>query len=122
MFGPTRDGGGDGVGYGATMTASIGFYLVCSAGMSIFNKLAITALPLPMTLVSIQMLFTVRAPPPRPVPACPRAVRRRMPSIIVQRRAHPAPRRDAAPSQVFTCALSWRTIRIGSLRDALRCA
>ena len=60
MFGPTRDGGGDGVGYGATMTASIGFYLVCSTGMSIFNKLAITALPLPMTLVSIQMLFTVR--------------------------------------------------------------
>ena len=86
MFGPTRDGGGDGVGYGATMTASIGFYLVCSAGMSIFNKLAITALPLPMTLVSIQMLFTVRdARPPRSVSACPRAVvRRRVPSMIAR--------------------------------------
>jgi len=34
-------------------------YLVSSAGMSIFNKLAITALPLPITLVLIQMVFTV---------------------------------------------------------------
>jgi drug/metabolite transporter (DMT)-like permease len=34
-------------------------YLASSAGMSIFNKLAITALPLPITLVLIQMVFTV---------------------------------------------------------------
>lgn len=32
---------------------------MCSAGMSIFNKLAIIQLPLPITLVIIQMLFTV---------------------------------------------------------------
>lgn len=36
-----------------------GFYLACSAGMSIFNKLAVTELPLPFTLVCIQMTFTV---------------------------------------------------------------
>eukprot|EP00310_Coccolithus_braarudii_P014522 CAMPEP_0183337796 /NCGR_PEP_ID=MMETSP0164_2-20130417/5315_1 /TAXON_ID=221442 /ORGANISM="Coccolithus pelagicus ssp braarudi, Strain PLY182g" /LENGTH=408 /DNA_ID=CAMNT_0025507543 /DNA_START=83 /DNA_END=1311 /DNA_ORIENTATION=- len=41
------------------LTWSCGFYLCSSAGMSIFNKLAITALPLPTTLVMIQMSFTV---------------------------------------------------------------
>ena len=32
----------------ANLTFSVGFYLVSSAGMSIFNKLAITSLPQPM--------------------------------------------------------------------------
>ena len=42
-----------------TLPWSCAFYLCSSAGMSIFNKLAITALPLPISLVIIQMLFTV---------------------------------------------------------------
>lgn len=61
------------------MIVSCSFYLVSSAGMSVFNKLAILALPLPITLVIIQM--------------------------------------------VFTCAsigASWRSVHIGSRRDALR--
>ena len=40
------------------VSASI-FYMVCSAGMSVFNKLAVRALPLPITLVCIQMTFTL---------------------------------------------------------------
>jgi len=35
------------------------FYMLCSAGMSVFNKLAVRALPLPITLVCIQMTFTI---------------------------------------------------------------
>ena len=35
------------------------FYMICSAGMSVFNKLAIQSMPLPVTLVCIQMLFTI---------------------------------------------------------------
>lgn len=35
------------------------FYMVCSAGMSVFNKLAVAAMPLPITLVVIQMMFTL---------------------------------------------------------------
>ena len=31
------------------------FYMLCSAGMSVFNKLAVRAMPLPITLVVIQM-------------------------------------------------------------------
>lgn len=61
------------------MIVSCSFYLVSSAGMSVFNKLAILALPLPITLVMVQM--------------------------------------------VFTCAsigASWRSVHIGSRRDALR--
>jgi hypothetical protein len=41
------------------LVGACGSYLASSAGMSIFNKLAITALPLPITLVLIQMVFTV---------------------------------------------------------------
>ena len=58
---------------------SIAFYLTSSAGMSIFNKLAISRLPLPWTLTSIQMLFAVAA-----------------------------------------VGVGWRSVHIGSLRDALR--
>jgi len=54
-------------------------YLASSAGMSIFNKLAITALPLPITLVLIQMVFTV-----------------------------------------CTTLIGWRSVHVGSRRDALR--
>ncbi len=101
MFGPTRDGGGDGVGYGATMTASIGFYLVCPAGMSIFNKLAITALPLPMTLVSIQMLFTVRArsaaAPRSRVPSRRRAAPYALDHRAASRASRPTPRATPLP-------------------------
>ena len=35
------------------------FYMLCSAGMSVFNKLAVRAMPLPITLVVIQMGFTL---------------------------------------------------------------
>lgn len=35
------------------------FYMVCSAGMSVFNKLAVRVLPLPITLVCVQMVFTI---------------------------------------------------------------
>ena len=58
-----------------SLVASCGVYMISSAGMSVFNKLAVSALPLPVTLVVIQMSFTV-----------------------------------------FTCALKWRTVRIGSRR------
>ena len=40
------------------MIASI-FYMLSSAGMSVFNKLAVGAFPLPITLVCIQMSFTI---------------------------------------------------------------
>ena len=45
----------------STPAWAIAFYLASSAGMSIFNKLAISALPLPWTLTGIQMLFAVAA-------------------------------------------------------------
>ena len=61
------------------LVLSCSFYLVSSAGMSVFNKLAVNALPLPITLVIIQMAFTVGV-----------------------------------------LALSWKTVRVGSWRDALR--
>jgi hypothetical protein len=35
------------------------FYMICSAGMSVFNKLAVRAMPLPITLVLVQMSFTL---------------------------------------------------------------
>jgi len=34
-------------------------YMISSAGMSVFNKLAVRVLPLPITLVIVQMAFTV---------------------------------------------------------------
>ena len=39
------------------LVASI-FYMISSAGMSVFNKLAVQAFPLPITLVIVQMAFT----------------------------------------------------------------
>lgn len=38
---------------------SCGFYMACSAGMMIINKMVLRALPLPMTVVMIQMATTV---------------------------------------------------------------
>ena len=61
------------------MTVSCTFYLFTSAGMSVFNKMAIMALPLPITLVMVQMVFTVA-----------------------------------------TIGANWRSVQIGSRRDALR--
>jgi solute carrier family 35 protein len=43
----------------STLALSCGAYMLSSAGMSVFNKLAVAALPLPITLVVVQMLFTV---------------------------------------------------------------
>ena len=68
-----------GVADHTNLVLSCSFYLVSSAGMSVFNKLAVNALPLPITLVIIQMAFTVGV-----------------------------------------LALSWKTVRVGSWRDALR--
>jgi len=39
----------------------VGSWIVCSIGMMVFNKLAITALPLECTLVAMQMAFCVLA-------------------------------------------------------------
>ena len=61
------------------LVLSCAAYMVSSAGMSVFNKLAVSALPLPVTLVVVQMVFTV-----------------------------------------LTCGFRWRSVRIGSTRDALR--
>eukprot|EP00965_Chrysotila_dentata_P209522 6185345-Pleurochrysis_carterae.AAC.1 len=76
------------------LTLSCGFYLVSSAGMSIFNKCAITALPLPITLA---------APTTK---ACMR--------IIIA----------ACTAQMLftvgTTLVGWRSVHIGSLSDALR--
>ena len=40
---------------------SCGFYMACSAGMMIVNKMVLRSLPLPMTVVTIQMATTVIA-------------------------------------------------------------
>ena len=61
------------------MAFACAFYTLSSAGMSVFNKVAIMALPLPITLVMVQMLFTVA-----------------------------------------TICANWRSVHIGSRRDALR--
>ena len=61
------------------MAFACAFYTLSSAGMSVFNKMAIMALPLPITLVMVQMLFTVA-----------------------------------------TICANWRSVHIGSRRDALR--
>ena len=42
------------------------FYMLCSAGMSVFNKLAVRSFPLPITLVCIQMIFTILSVGSRP--------------------------------------------------------
>ena len=41
------------------MLSAVALYMVSSAGMTIFNKLAVRALRVPITLTMIQMLFTV---------------------------------------------------------------
>ena len=41
------------------LVAACVFYMLCSAGMSVFNKLAVRAMPLPITLVVVQMTFTL---------------------------------------------------------------
>tara|TARA_B100000780_G_scaffold204461_1_gene145232 strand:+ start:477 stop:683 length:207 start_codon:yes stop_codon:yes gene_type:complete len=38
------------------LALTCGFYTLSSAGMSVFNKMAIMALPLPITLVMVQMV------------------------------------------------------------------
>jgi hypothetical protein len=43
----------------AVAAMSCGFYMVCSAGMMIINKMVLRSLPLPMTVVTIQMAATV---------------------------------------------------------------
>jgi drug/metabolite transporter (DMT)-like permease len=43
----------------AELGPSIVGYMLASAGMSVFNKLAVQAMPLPITLVAVQMAFTV---------------------------------------------------------------
>jgi len=44
---------------GGNLVTSCSCYMISSAGMSVFNKLAVQSLGLPITLVLIQMLFTV---------------------------------------------------------------
>lgn len=43
----------------ANLMTSCVAYMLSSAGMAVFNKLAVSALRLPITLVVIQMTFTV---------------------------------------------------------------
>jgi len=50
---------GKGCSVRGNLVTSCSFYMVSSAGMSVFNKLAVQSLGLPITLVLIQMLFTV---------------------------------------------------------------
>jgi len=52
------DGGGPGAGERAV---GVGSWMVCSAGMLVFNKLAITAFRAPCSLVAMQFLFTALA-------------------------------------------------------------
>ena len=53
--------GAAGAGNPAVVAMSCGFYMVCSAGMMIINKMVLRSLPLPMTVVTIQMATTVIA-------------------------------------------------------------
>ncbi len=46
-------------GYNAALVASCGFFMVCSAGMLVFNKLVLRRVGLPITVVMLQMAFTV---------------------------------------------------------------
>lgn len=46
-------------GHATALILSCGFYMLCSAGMMIINKVVLKALPLPMTVVMIQMATTV---------------------------------------------------------------
>ena len=49
------------VAHATALVLSCGFFMVCSAGMMIFNKLVLRAARLPVTVVMIQMAFTVLA-------------------------------------------------------------
>ena len=87
------------------MALTCAFYTLSSAGMSVFNKMAIMALPLPITLVMVQMVRGPRgaAPPSAPAPS--------VSAVSLSR------------WQVFTVATicaNWRSVQIGSRRDALR--
>jgi len=53
--------GAAGAGNPAVVAMSCGFYMVCSAGMMIINKMVLRSLPLPMTVVTIHMATTVIA-------------------------------------------------------------
>jgi hypothetical protein len=53
-------------GASTNLVVSCGCYMLSSAGMSVFNKLAVQALDLPISLVLIQMLFTVASIATRP--------------------------------------------------------
>jgi len=46
-------------GYRAALISSCAFFMVCSAGMLVINKLVLRAARLPITVVMIQMAFTV---------------------------------------------------------------
>ena len=45
-------------GYVFALVASCSFFMVCSAGMLVFNKLVLRRVGLPITVVMIQMAFT----------------------------------------------------------------
>jgi len=45
-------------GYAAALVASCAFFMVCSAGMLVFNKLVLRRIGLPISVVMIQMAFT----------------------------------------------------------------
>jgi len=46
-------------GYRGALVASCIFFMVCSAGMMVFNKMVLRVARLPITMVMIQMAFTV---------------------------------------------------------------
>jgi len=50
--------GSDGAAEKHEIFVGVGSWMVCSVGMLIFNKLAVTALPLACTLVAMQLAFT----------------------------------------------------------------
>ena len=45
-------------GYRAALLGSCAFFMLCSAGMLVFNKLVLRAAKLPITIVMVQMTFT----------------------------------------------------------------
>ena len=46
-------------GYRTALLLSCAFFMVCSAGMMVFNKMVLRAARLPITIVMVQMAFTV---------------------------------------------------------------
>ena len=47
------------VGYRSALITSCLFFMICSAGMMIFNKMVLRTVRLPITIVMVQMAFTV---------------------------------------------------------------